>query len=200
VKNLLSRRKVDQGAQLAPFSMPALKDNYAVGRTADHIEREAYEKGYASGERSGFEMGEQKAGVLIERLEALLADVATLRQRIVREVEPQVVELAVAMARKIVVRELATKPDDIVKMAKEGLLRLERTGQITIKVNPLLYDFLNKHKPELARVHPDIMIDADPAVSKFGTVVMGPVEDVVTDLDEQIKNLIKDMNDHLVHE
>jgi len=32
-------------------------------------------------------------------------------------------------------------------------------------------------------------------VSSLGSVVMGSFEDVVTDLDEQIKNLIKDMGD-----
>jgi flagellar biosynthesis/type III secretory pathway protein FliH len=80
-------------------------------------------------------------------------------------------------------------------MAKEGLLKLERTGQITIKVHPALFDFFSKHKPDLVRIHPDIAFDADPAMTRFGTVVMGPVEDVVTDIDEQLKNLIKDMAD-----
>jgi flagellar assembly protein FliH len=180
--------------------MPALKDSYTIGRTADHIEREAYEKGYASGEKAGFEMGEQKAGVLIDKIEGILGDITTLRERMVKEIEPQCVELAVGIARKILIRELTTKPDDIIKMVKEGLLKLERTGQITIKVNPLLYDFFMKHKPNLAKIHPDIVFDADPSVSRYGTVVMGPVEEVVTDVDEQIKNLIKDIGDHLVHD
>jgi len=173
--------------------MPLLKSEFSVGRTVDHMEREAYEKGFAAGEKAGFEMGEQKAQVLLDRIGALINELTTLKKTIVAEVEPQCVELAVGMARKILVRELTVKPDEIVKMAKEGLLKLERTGQITIKVNPALYDFFTKHKPDLMRIHPDIVFDADPAVSRYGTVVMGPVEDVVTDLDEQLKNLIKDM-------
>ncbi len=200
MKSLLSKRLIIQGAALARFDMPTLKESYTVGMTADHIEREAYEKGYAAGEKAGFEMGEQKAGVLIGRIEDLLRDLTTLRARLVKEMEPQCVELAIAVARKILVRELTTKPEDIIKMTKEGLLKLERTGQITIKVNPLLFDYFMKHKPELARIHPDVVFDADPSVSKYGTVVAGPVEDVVTGIDEQLKNLIKDIGDHLVHE
>ncbi len=110
--------------------------------------------------------------------------------------ETQCVELSVSIARKIVVKELTVQPTEIVKMTKEGLLKLERTGQITIKVNPALYEFFMKHKPDLTRIHPDIVFDVDPSVSPFGTVVMGPVEDVVTDLDEQLKNLIKDLSAH----
>lgn len=182
------------------YELPALTDTFAIGRTADHIEREAYEKGYASGEKAGFEMGEARAKVLIDKVEGLLVEVASLRARMVRELEPQCVELSVGIARKILARELTVKPEEIVKMTKEGLLKLERTGLITIKVNPLLFDFFMKHKPDLARVHPEIAFDADPSVSRFGTVVMGPVEDVVTDLDEQIKNIIKDIGERLGHE
>ncbi len=195
-----SSKRIIKDTGLSRFDMPALKDSYTVGRTADHIERDAYEKGYASGEKAGFEMGEQKAAVLIDKIEDLLRTLTTLKERIVKEAEPQCVELAVGIARKILIRELTTKPEDIIKLTKEGLLKLERTGQITIKVNPLLFDYFMKHKPDLARIHPDIVFDADPSVSKYGTVVMGPVEEAVTGVDEQLKNLIKDIGDHLVHE
>jgi flagellar biosynthesis/type III secretory pathway protein FliH len=192
VKRLLSKL-IRKDSGLARYNMPAFKEDFIVGRGADRIEREAYEKGYATGEKAGFDMGEKKAKVLFDKLDALLADVATMRQQIVKEMETQFVELAVSIARKIIVKELTVQPAEIIKMTKEGLLKLERTGQITIKVNPTLYDFFMKHKPDLTRIHPDIVIDVDPSVSPFGTVVMGPVEDVVTDLDEQLKNLIKDL-------
>lgn len=196
---MLYKRAAIKGQEHAKFSMPSLKESYAVGRTADHVEREAYERGYASGEKAGFEMGEQKAKVLLDRLELLLKDLVTLKARIVKETEQQCITLAVSVAKKILVRELSVRPEEIVVMAKDALLKLERNGQITIKVNPALYDLFMKHKPELLRVHPDIMFDADPSVPRHGTVVMGPVEDVVTDVDEQIKNLIKDVVDHYAH-
>jgi flagellar biosynthesis/type III secretory pathway protein FliH len=195
VKNLLYKGQVKQGADLARFDMPQLKDDHSVGRSSDHTEREAYGRGYASGEKAGFEMGEQRAQVLLDKMEGLIRELTTLKSTIIKEVEQQCVELALSMARKVILREMTVKPDDIVKMAREGLLRLERTGQITIKVNPALYEFFTKHKPELISIHPDIVFDADPSVSKFGTVVMGPIEDVVTGVDEQLKNIIKDMVD-----
>jgi flagellar assembly protein FliH len=193
VKSLLYKPKTIPAGDLARYDMPTLKGDFAVGRTADHVERGAYEKGFAAGETAGFEMGQQKAQVLTDKAEALINELTKLRQTMARDAEAQCVELAVSIARKIIMKELVVKPDEIVKMAKEALLKLERTGQITIKVNPALYDFFTRYKPDLLKIHPDIVIDADPSVSQFGSVVMGPVEDVVTDVDEQIKNLIKDM-------
>lgn len=198
MKSLLPKGRIVQDASFARFDMPALKSEFSVGRNADHIERDAYAKGFASGERSGFEMGEQKAQVLLDKMEALIGELAGLRKKMLREIETQCVELSVSISRKIINRELTTKPDEIIRMTKEALLKLERTGQITIKVNPALYDFFSKHKPDLLTIHPEIVFDADPSVSPSGTVVMGPVEDVITDVDEQIKNLIKDLGDHYV--
>ncbi len=176
--------------------MPALKSDYLVGHSADHIERDAYAKGFATGEKAGFEMGEQKAQVLLDKVETLINELTTLRQKIVKEVEQQCLELSVSIARKIIIKELTVNPEEIVRMTKEALLKLERSGQITIKVNPILYEFFTRHKPDLLAIHPDIVFDADPSVSQYGAVVMGPMEDVVTDVDEQIKNLIKDLGDH----
>jgi len=195
VKSLLSKRRITQDADLSRFDMPLLRTDLSVGGSADRIEREAYERGYAAGEKAGFEMGQQKAKVLIDKVEALLKELVTLRETIIRAAEPQCIELAVAMARKILMKELTARPEELVNLSKEALLKLERTGQIVIKINPSLYDLFTKHKPELLSVHPDIVFDVDPSISRFGSVVIGPVEEVVTDLDEQLKNLIKDMRD-----
>ena len=195
MKSLLSKRRITQDADLSRFDMPLLRTDLSVGGSADRIEREAYERGYAAGEKAGFEMGQQKAKVLIDKVEALLKELVTLRETIIRAAEPQCIELAVAMARKILMKELTARPEELVNLSKEALLKLERTGQIVIKINPSLYDLFTKHKPELLSVHPDIVFDVDPSISRFGSVVIGPVEEVVTDLDEQLKNLIKDMRD-----
>ncbi len=192
VRNLLSRN-IGENKSVSLYAMPALKNEFALGKSLDFIEREAYEKGYAAGEKAGFEMGMEKAKVFLDRIDNILNELTTLRESLVQEAEPQVVELAVSIAEKILRRELAMRPDSIVAMTKEALLRIERSGQITIKINPALYDLFMKMKPQLQNVHPDIVFDVDPSVPSHGTVVMGATEDVVTDLDEQLRNLIKDM-------
>jgi flagellar biosynthesis/type III secretory pathway protein FliH len=193
VKNLWYKGAALPRIGVGAFSMPALKDDVSIGRNADLVEREAFQAGYEAGERAGFEMGQQKAQVLMDRLDALLGELQGLRGTIIREVEPQCVELAVDIAKKILVKALTIKPETVVAMTREALMKLERTGQITIKINPALYDMMMKHKPQLTGVYPDIAFDIDPSVTKFGSVVVGPVEEVVTELDDQLRSIIKDM-------
>jgi flagellar assembly protein FliH len=204
VKILLSKKRTIQEKDIACFDMPLLDSNVKGGaeslsfnQNIEKIEREAYESGFETGEKAGLDMGMQKAAILIEKLETILAELVTLREKLIKESEPQLVELAVSIAKKIILKELTLNPEEIVKITKEALMKIERVGQITIKITPSLYDLFNKLKPELLSIHPDIIFDVDPSISKYGSVVMGPFEDVLTDVDEQLRNLIKDIGDGL---
>jgi flagellar assembly protein FliH len=171
----------------------AAPDERSPAQRAEEIEREAYEKGFEEGEKAGFAMGEQKSRVILEKLEKVVKELALFREGLVGNLEPQIVQLAVAIAKRILLREVSLSPETIVEITKEALTRLERTGQITIKIHPSLFDLFMKHRPSLLTVHPDIVFDVDPSVSAHGTVVVGTSEEVVTALDEQLSNLAKGM-------
>lgn len=163
----------------------------------EEIEREAYERGFEAGEKAGFAMGEEKARVVLERINNLLMDLTSLRQRILNELQVQVIELATSIAKKIVLQELKTDPETIINMTKEAIMKIERTGPVTIKINPTLYNLFMRLKPELQNIHEDLIFDIDPSLSALGTLVIGPQEEVSTDVDEQLRNIIKELGDRI---
>jgi len=203
VRNLWYRNRVIEAKDIPLFDMPLLEtgdtdmEGRSFGQEAERAERDAYEIGFEAGEKAGLAMGEQKAMVLIERIEALIRELTALRAAIIKELEPQVVELAVAIARKIILRELTINPDEIVEMTKEAMMRLDRTGPISIRINPSLHDLFMRHKPELLNIHPDVVFEVDPSAPLHGAVVMGDAGDVITDVDEQLRNLIREMGERL---
>jgi flagellar assembly protein FliH len=206
----LSHKSKDTAKDIVLYKMPLLEEKVKnasdeqnklfLNQNVETIEREAYERGFEAGEKAGFSLGEQKALVLVEKLVTIIGELTSLRETLIKELEPQIVELALSIARKIILKELTTNPDEIVEITKEALTKLGRAGQITIKINPFLYDLFMTHKPELLDIHPDLVFDVDPAVSQNGSVVIGPVEEVVTDVDEQLKHLIREMGDKLVRD
>ena len=193
MKSLSFKCKITRGADAGRYQMPALKDDCLVGRSSDHAEREAYERGFRAGEQAGFEMGGQKAKVVLEKLEALLRDAASVREGLAKGAEVACIQIAVALAKKIITKEIQANPKEIVSLVREALTRVERSGQVTIRIHPQLQELFATYRPELLQVHQDIVFDVDPAVPQFGAVVMGPSEDVVVEINEQLKNLIKDM-------
>jgi hypothetical protein len=120
--------------------------------------------------------------------------VAVFKENLVKELEKQVVDFAVAMARKIIIDEISAKPEVIVTVVKEALKRLQRMGTITIKINPALYDLFMKKKPELIDIHEDIIFDVNSNVSITGPLVISQTEEVVTDIEALIANIIDDVN------
>ncbi len=199
---MLFRGRIIKGERPAIYGMPSFEmmerpkeknDTVELSQKSEIIEREAYEKGFASGEKAGYEMGEQKAALLLDRLQKTINEITEFKDRIKKELEPQAFELAVAIARRIVLEELNTKPDVIVRIVKEAIKKLERIGPITIKLNPALNELFMKKKAELLDIHPDILFDIDPSAPRTGPIVIGPSEEVVTDMDELVTNIVKDI-------
>ena len=205
MKTLWYKNRFTEDKDIIQFDMPLLnkvvrsqeEEYLPFTQNIEDTERQAYERGFEAGEKAGFSVGEQKGMILVEKTEATIKELITVKETFIKELEPQLVELAVSVARKIILKELTMNPDEIVEITKEAIKRIERTGQITIKINPSLYDLFMNHKPEILSVHPDIVFEVDTTASLYGSVIRGHVEDVVTDVDEQLKNLIKDMGDRL---
>jgi flagellar assembly protein FliH len=205
VRNLLSKGRIIKCGETILFDMPCLERSYPgqartdeetllyAAQRAEAVEREAYERGFTAGEKAGFEMGEQKAAVLLGRLENLLREIGVMKATLVTEIEPQITDLAVGIAKKIIMEELKTDPGIIVNVVKEAIRKIERTGTITIKLNPGLYDLFTRKKPELLEVHPDIVYEVDPSVPATGPLVIGEKEAVITDIDSQLKNIAEDI-------
>jgi flagellar assembly protein FliH len=100
------------------------------------IEREVYARGYQDGERAGVEAGGQRADAVIARLGQTLDELATLRAQMIRQTERQMVELALAVARRIIHREVTLDRDLLIAMARVALDRLGESEQVTIRLHP----------------------------------------------------------------
>lgn len=197
----LFRTKIVKSMDNVPYGMPSFetaKDRdqepkKPAGPTMEQriaaIEKEAYQKGFAAGERAGLEVGQQKAAALLQRLQMILKELSEMKGNLARELEPGVLKLSVAIARKVLATELLQSPESIAEMVKAALRRVEKTGPITIKINPAVAGLIEKMRPELLAIHPEIVFDVDPQAAPGGPLVIGPVDEVVTDIDEQIKEI-----------
>ncbi len=119
-------------------------------RDLNEIEREAYEKGFAAGERSGMEMAERRIEVALKRFSKSLQEVARVRNEIVTHTEKDLVELALQIARKLVHREVQIDEEIIVTLVRVALEKLSINSEITVWVNSQDQEVLQNHLGELA--------------------------------------------------
>jgi flagellar assembly protein FliH len=100
------------------------------------LEREAFAKGFAQGEKSGQEAADQRSEAMLRRLTDTLQELTQLRSQMIHQTERQMVELAVAVARRVVHREVSLDPDLLIAMARVALDRLGDAAKITVRLNP----------------------------------------------------------------
>ncbi len=197
----MSKGKVLRGEAVAEYGMPSLRlerkvpSGYDPAESAEALEREAYEKGFQAGERAGYEVGEKKARMLLEGLEAIIAELTEVKKRVLSELEPRVFALSVGMAKRILREEIRQNREGIVNLIKAAMQKIERMDTIVIKVNPVLKELIERHRPELMSIHPEVKFDLDPSVPPSGPLVVSPEQEVITDPDLLMSNLLEDLGE-----
>jgi flagellar assembly protein FliH len=100
------------------------------------LERDAFAKGFAQGERAGAEAAAKRGEAMLRRLTQTLEEITGLREQMIRQTEEQMVRLALAVARRVVHREVTLDKDLLIAMARVALERLGESARVTVRLNP----------------------------------------------------------------
>jgi flagellar assembly protein FliH len=176
-----------EGAAAASSLTPVEQESHLAA-----LERDAFMKGYAQGERAGLEAGARRADAMLRRVAQTLDELTHLRQRMVANTERQMVQLALAVARRIVGRELTQDPDLVAAMAHVALRRLGEATPATIKLNP------EDHAVVVAqRATPwagtQVRVVPEPALARGGCVVESDLGTVDASPDAQLAELSREL-------
>lgn len=176
----------------------AHKEAGKVGGDVVAIEREAYEKGFASGEKAGFELGRQKAEVLFQGLGGVLEDLSGFREKLLKRCEGEVTELVLAIARKVIQRELELKEETVIDTVRAALAAVVASGRVVVKVNSKDMEVLSGHREELVRYSDgvkEMVLESDDTVSRGGCVIetnYGEVDATIDGIYSEIEERLRD--------
>jgi flagellar assembly protein FliH len=134
------------------------------------LEREAFTKGYAQGERAGTEAAAARGEAMLRRLARTIDELAVLRSEMIQKTERQLVQLAVAIARRITLREMTIDRTVLSAMARVALDRLGESASATIRLHPDDYKAITLTEDPDARTGA-VCVVADPAIVRGGCVV-----------------------------
>lgn len=175
-------------SSLRPHAQSAAAGPVEAHAHAAGIERDAFAKGYAQGERAGMEAGAQRAEAMLRRLASTIDELAELRRTIVRQTERQMVELALSVARRVVLREVTLDPEIVAAMAHVALDRLGHDSPATVRLNPDDYASVMSSRGEgWAGSHVTVVPDA--AVARGGCLVESDFGLVDGSIDAQLQEL-----------
>ena len=96
----------------------------------------AFDRGVAEGTAAGRQQSAAQIQPVIEKLARTVDELAALKPRLRHEAEEDVVKLALAIARRILYRELATSPEALLGLVRSALDRLEGREVHRLRVHP----------------------------------------------------------------
>ncbi len=134
---------------------------------ADTIKETAAKEGY----RAGIEQAE----VDISALRAKIADFVSAKKEVFEYIAPDILEISVDIARKIIKKEVEQNPQIILDSIVEVMRTISKEeSRITVKVNPLQADLVKTELPEYISsmgVDAKITVLADDTVEEGGCIL-----------------------------
>ncbi|MEM6733478.1 MAG: FliH/SctL family protein, partial [Myxococcota bacterium] len=146
---------------------------------AEEIRRQAHAQGYEQGKSDA-----------VQEVQQLVATVAAKFKKIEGQIEPQLRELAITIARKILGKELQFHPEAVVDIVKQALQdKARQRTEIYLRVNPEDYQMIRENKADLLEVLTrckEIGIREDSAVERYGVVIETDAGSIDAQLETQL--------------
>ena len=152
-------------------------------------ERDAFTKGYAQGERAGAEAAASRADAMLRRLAQTLDELQSLRATLIHRTEREVVELSLAIARKVLHREVALDHELMLAMARVALDRLADVATASIRLHPDDFAVTVQARGSAAVTSHGVQIVSDASVRRGGCVVQSEFGAVDVGISAQIDEL-----------
>jgi flagellar assembly protein FliH len=129
----------------------------------------AYQRGLQEGEAGGRQQAAVQIQASLERLARTVEEIASIRPRLRHDAEEDVVKLALAIARRILCRELSTDPAALLGLVRAALDKLDGRGLHRIRANPQDAAALQQHFQQVTTPY-KIEVFPDPALERGAAV------------------------------
>lgn len=101
------------------------------------IEKEAYEKGFAQGEKDGLELGQRRLEVIIQQVKNVLAEIERQREDLFRIFEKEMLQLVLSICKKVLHHELTLHEDVITLTLQKAFQYVVDRRKVIVHLNPV---------------------------------------------------------------
>lgn len=95
-----------------------------TARQIEELQQQAREEGFQQGRREGLEAGKKEIRARVRELEALMQTLTRPLEQLDARIEDELVQLALAVAKQLVRRELKTDPGQVLAVVREAMAAL----------------------------------------------------------------------------
>jgi flagellar assembly protein FliH len=158
----------------------------------DELGQKAYMDGFEKGEKDALEAGKEMLEPVLNSLGEALLELEKVKKDICFNAEKETVELALAIAKKVVGHEAATKKNLVLRVVKKALKKVEDHDRIVIRINPSDLEVCRDTKFQLSDLidnKGNITFEEDDKIHRGGCVIETNLGDVDARIEKQLRVL-----------
>jgi flagellar assembly protein FliH len=167
-----------------------------VEEAIHHQTRQAHERGFQEGLAAAQARHQTEMVPLFDRLTPILSQFSEVRTRVRKESEEELVELAIAIARRILHRELTLDPEAVRGLVKVAFERVGSRELNRIRIHPA-HQAMLRTMVEKACPNRTVELFADPAMSPGDVVFETERGDLDASVDSQLEEIRRGLADRL---
>lgn len=169
--------------------------------------------GYAQGYQEGLEKAEsdirEQYASMIDEARQVLQQAYAVRDEIIQEAEPFLVDLSCSIARKIVHQQLSISQDWVIELIKKALSRKKEKGTVVLCVSPEQFSYIQDAGEELALAvdsQAELQILPDASVKDHGCVIRTSFGSIDARIETQLSEIktallkVAEQSGDLLHE
>jgi len=205
---------VDEHTGVLDPSDPAVVDSATLTVNIEQLEKDAFNRGYAEGReqgreegrdegreegreeglKEGLKTGEEYAAARIEEMTGrytdTLAEIAVFKDTLRAEAEEEIVRLALAVAKKIVHREINADPTIIHTLVRVALERVSGKSAVVVRLSTPDYEYMTRKREDLSLITGrEIHFESDSAISQGSCVIQTETGDVDARIEEEFNEI-----------
>jgi flagellar assembly protein FliH len=156
------------------------------------IEKEAFEKGYAQGEKDGLELGKRRIETTAQQLLHVLREIAGQRDGLYRAFEKEMLQLTFSIARKVIHHEVMMREEIISGVLREAFRQVADRRKVTVHVHPIDHHYLMTHPDHIpfASGEEGIKVIEDPSVTRGGCLLETSLGAIDATLESQVDEIV----------
>jgi flagellar assembly protein FliH len=159
-----------------PVNQPQSAPDTGHPQQAQELERawqtrvqQALQEGHARGEAAGAQAAAARLDPVVQRFTQTIQELAALRRRCRADAEEDAVQLAIAVARRILHREISVDPEAILGLVRSAFDKIESREIHRLRVHPEDAALVRRHFENPANSR-KIEILADPSLERGSAI------------------------------
>lgn len=167
-----------------------------IQQEAEGRSKAAYQQGLAAGETAAQQRAQQKLDPVLHALNTMIGELSSLKKRVRAEAEDEAVKLAIAIARRVLYRELSTDPEAILGLVKAAFGKLSARETQRLRVSPSDAAVIQEHRAKL-QIPPGLEIASDGSLTPGSAIFETSRGDLDASVDTQLAEIDRGLTDAL---